>query len=282
MAKNNICFVITPIGTNDGNVRRATDGLIDSVISPVCEKLQLEMVVAHRIATPGSINTQVIEHLLEDKIVIANLTTLNPNVMYELAVRHCVRLPVISLAEAGTTLPFDLSDQRAVFYENDMQGVFNLIPELEEAIQAAIEDKSPTNPVYLAAKRQVMEELKPEGDYESYIVERLDGLEKLLNTRTTNTNRFDPIRVNLATGKWVNSPEKDYRIVSAKFLEPISEDTKRDFFEKSTLIQSVSVRTAREKNSIKLQVHYDYIPLLLGLISESKLFDPDSVSSKQM
>ena len=182
MAKNNICFVITPIGNGDSNVRRATDGLIDSVIEPTCKNLELELVVAHRIATPGSINTQVIQHLLEDKIVIANLTTLNPNVMYELAVRHSARLPVVSLAEEGTVLPFDISDQRAIFFKNDMQGVYDLIPKLEEVVDAAIKDKSPTNPVYQAAKRRVMKDLKPEGDFDSYIVDRLDSFEKIINS----------------------------------------------------------------------------------------------------
>lgn len=180
MSDKKKCFVVTPIGKDHSDTRRAADGLIDSVLEPVCEDLSMELFVAHRIATPGSITTQVLEHLLEDEIVIANLTGLNPNVMYELAVRHSVRLPVISLAEDGTQLPFDISDERTLFYKNDMAGVNRLIPELKNMIREAVGEVDPDNPVYRAAKGKVMKESSPPEDYQAYLLERMDRLESLL------------------------------------------------------------------------------------------------------
>ncbi len=125
----------------------------------------------------------MIEHVLEDDLVIANLTGLNPNVMYELAVRHSVRLPVISLAEESTVLPFDISDERTLFYVNDIAGVTNLIPALDKMAQEALGDSKPDNPVYRAAKNKIMKELNPQDDVQSYILERLDRFESILQKK---------------------------------------------------------------------------------------------------
>ena len=79
-----ICFIVTPIGMEGSDIRRKTDGLIDVALNPILKEFGYEGLPAHKIAEPGSIPEQVIEHLLNDDLVIANLTGLNPNVMYEL------------------------------------------------------------------------------------------------------------------------------------------------------------------------------------------------------
>lgn len=79
------CFIITPIGSENSETRRATDGIIKAVIRPVLKEHKFEAKASHEMSSPGSITNQVLHHILTDKMVIANLTGLNPNVMYELA-----------------------------------------------------------------------------------------------------------------------------------------------------------------------------------------------------
>jgi len=65
-------------------------------------------------------------------LVVANLTGLNPNVMYELGYRHCVEKPVIVIALDGTKLPFDVKDGRTFFYKNSIAGARRLREDLVE------------------------------------------------------------------------------------------------------------------------------------------------------
>ncbi|HEY0426551.1 MAG TPA: hypothetical protein VGC76_01975 [Pyrinomonadaceae bacterium] len=174
---NNKCFVVTPIGDVTSEIRRATEGLLSAVIEPVLDELGLEPIVAHKISESGSITRQVIEHLLQDKLVIANLTGLNPNVMYEVATRHATGLPCVLLTERETRLPFDISDERTIFYENDMLGVITLREELKIAVKSALDETEPDNPIYRVSKAKVIKESTETSNTEEYILGRLDRIE---------------------------------------------------------------------------------------------------------
>ena len=174
--KESRCFIISPLGSEKSETRRKADGLINSVIKPVLKEMEFETIAPHEIDLPGSITRQVIEHLLNDDLVIANLTELNPNVMYELAVRHAKRLPVIVLAEQDTVLPFDIATERTIFYENDMAGVEVLKPKLKKAISEAIKEKDPDNPIYRVIKSQVIKEVSAPDNIQTYLISRLDDI----------------------------------------------------------------------------------------------------------
>lgn len=170
------CFIVTPIGDVDSAIRRATNGLIDSTIRPILEELLFESVAAHEISSSGSITRQVIEHLLTDELAIINLTGLNPNVMYELAVRHATGLPAVTIAETSTSLPFDIADQRTIFFTNDMQGGIELSVKLKAAVIATLKAPQPDNPIYDVRRSAVMREIAGSDNRDSFIIERLDQI----------------------------------------------------------------------------------------------------------
>ncbi|AWX56900.1 hypothetical protein AB432_018425 [Brevibacillus brevis] len=173
-----ICFVITPIGPDESLIRRQADGVIDAVLGPVLEKLGFEVVVAHRMSDGGSITRQVIEQILSADLVVANLTGLNPNVMYELAIRHAVRKPLVQLCEKGTTLPFDINEQRTIFYTNDMKGVVELKEVFERMVSQAALDEKPDNPIYRAIQSESIIQSVDVSDADKYLVTRFDALEE--------------------------------------------------------------------------------------------------------
>jgi hypothetical protein len=185
-------FIVTPIGGNESSTRRAADGLISSVLKPLLSDLGYETHVAHEISISGSITRQVIEHILEDDLVVANLSELNPNVMYELAVRHCSGKPVVAIAEFGTKLPFDIADERTVFYTNDMCGVVELSPALRKAIEASVGKAEQDNPVLRVRQNRALLESLDQIDAKTILIERLDGIEGLL--RGLAIDRRDDLR----------------------------------------------------------------------------------------
>ncbi|MGE7623588.1 hypothetical protein ACQKMD_11135 [Viridibacillus sp. NPDC096237] len=179
-------FIVTPIGGNSTETRRSAEGVIDAVIIPVLIDLGFDVEninVAHRINTAGSINKQLITRIIEDDLVIANLTKLNPNVMYELAIRHAIRKPVIQICEEGTVLPFDIIDERTIFYKNDMFGVTELKKGLENYVEEALSDECPDNPIYRAIESQMILQSSSSQDVDmnKYLIERLDSIEKTLS-----------------------------------------------------------------------------------------------------
>lgn len=191
------CFIITPIGPKGSSIRRKADGIIDSVILPVLtEELNFKeenINIPHRTYSTGSITKQVIESILNNDLVIANLTGLNPNVMYELAVRHAVRLPLVPIMEKGTELPFDISDERTIFYEDDIAEVKALKDSFKKMVLTAIVDDEPDNPIYRVIKEEVLERNIEPGSQEDYILSRLDKIEKKIDNSFKKKIKLDKI-----------------------------------------------------------------------------------------
>jgi len=113
------CFVVGPIGPADSETRKRSDALLEYIIKRVLEVQPFQMVVdrADEIQKPGLITQQVIERVVNADLVVADLTDHNPNVFYELALRHATRKPVVHLILSGQTIPFDISHQRTIYYD---------------------------------------------------------------------------------------------------------------------------------------------------------------------
>jgi len=139
MVKTNFeqrCFVISPIGEAESDVRKRSDKVLNYVIKRSVEPLGYKVVRADEISEPGTINLQVLKRIVDSEIVIADLTGTNPNVMYELAIRHAIRKPVILLISNGEKIPFDIAAERAIFYDlGDIESVEKSREELVRQIQ---------------------------------------------------------------------------------------------------------------------------------------------------
>jgi hypothetical protein len=96
--------------------------LYTDVISPVCEELGLNPVRADETYGPGIIIADITRDITEAKVIIAEISSANPNVYYEVGYAHALNKPTILIAEKPVQLPFDVSPFRVLFYENTIGG----------------------------------------------------------------------------------------------------------------------------------------------------------------
>lgn len=151
MEDKKTCFVVTPIGDDNTAIRRHIDGIIDQAIIPAIGE-NFEVKVAHREFEIGSINDRVIQSVYNSDLVIANLTGLNPNVMFEIAVRYSFGKPAIVIAEKGTKLPFDIVEENTIFYINDPAGAAELKETIRKFVDKIDWEKNEYGPVFSAIK----------------------------------------------------------------------------------------------------------------------------------
>jgi hypothetical protein len=117
MSAKKRCFVISPIGAPGSEVRAHADDVFDYIIKPVTTQLGYETERGDHVARPGRISDQMYDRILHDDLLVAVLTFQNPNVYYELAIAHAAARPLIILCESSHALPFDIKDQRVIFYD---------------------------------------------------------------------------------------------------------------------------------------------------------------------
>lgn len=108
------CFVISPIGEPDSTTRLRSDWVFRSLIKPALKRCGLTPVRAGDLRDPGRITNQILKHLARDVVVVADLSERNPNVFYELGIRHALGNPCVQIIQNDQDLPFDLAPIRTV------------------------------------------------------------------------------------------------------------------------------------------------------------------------
>lgn len=120
-----LCFVLMPFGVKpDGSGRMIDfDAVYSQMIKPAIEEAGLEPVRADEETVGGMIHKPMFERLVMCEYAVADLTTANANVFYELGVRHAARpwTTVLIFAD-GARLPFDVGPLRGLQYALDQSG----------------------------------------------------------------------------------------------------------------------------------------------------------------
>jgi len=129
----NSCFVIMPFNTT-------FQTQYDKIIKPALKELNIQCVRGDEIYTKQRIVDDIWNSIRACRFVIAELTSKNPNVLYELGLAHAIGKPVVIITRNADDVPFDLKALRYLYYdvndpfwgENLKAGIQNLIKKLLE------------------------------------------------------------------------------------------------------------------------------------------------------
>jgi len=138
--KRDECFIITPIADPEGYPDGHFLHVYENIVKPACESSGLKAVRADDVKQTNLIHLDILQKLIDSPIAICDLSTRNPNVLFELGIRQAFDKPVVLIQEKGTPKIFDITPLRYLEYSKDMKyhDVLKSQNELSEAIDATI------------------------------------------------------------------------------------------------------------------------------------------------
>ncbi len=169
-AQRPLCFVIMPFSRKPdpaGGPDIDFDRVYETAIRPAIEDAEMEPIRADEEKTGGIIHTPMFERLLLCDFAVADLTTANANVFYELGVRHAARRhTTLTLFARSQPIPFDVGYLRSLPYDLGEKNEFGeheaktlreaVAARLRELRKLAAADAPPDSPVF-----QLLKEWEP-------------------------------------------------------------------------------------------------------------------------
>ncbi len=115
------------------------DEVYRNLLRPIAVEEGWDVVRVDELVETGVVTTQAVSQLISAELVLADVSMPNGNVYYELGIRQAVsNSGTLLVALAGTQLPFDIANQRVLFYGPDLGG-----PDFREAYRQALRISDP-------------------------------------------------------------------------------------------------------------------------------------------
>jgi O-acetyl-ADP-ribose deacetylase (regulator of RNase III) len=198
------CFVIMPFGEKqdlDGKPINFDKIYVDFIKDAV-EELGIECVRCDEIAETGWIHSKMFRHIFEADVAVVDITSLNPNVFYELGVRHALdKYVTVLIRKAGTPAPFNIQGFQILEYNpENAESIANGKTRICEFIKNGLASQEVDSPVYEVLDN-LRVEVKPKKltKKETYMYQLVNVPEKQIGMITGDIQNINEIDV------WVNS-----------------------------------------------------------------------------
>lgn len=142
--ENNDCFIIMPIADHPDYKQGHFKRVYDDIFAPACRAAGYKPIRADDVAQTNLIHLDILQKLLESPMAICDLSTRNPNVLFELGLRQAFDKPTILVQEVGTPQIFDINLFRYTQYRNgldyrdvlaDQKSIQKVLEETKLAVQ---------------------------------------------------------------------------------------------------------------------------------------------------
>jgi len=125
--EKDLCFVLMPFRPN---FKR----LYEEHIRPILEKAGFRILKADDLYTTSAIVEDIWEYINKARLIIADVTSRNPNVFYELGIAHTLGKETVILTQNEKDIPFNLSHLRHFKYDDNEVGWKLLRKDLQEIV----------------------------------------------------------------------------------------------------------------------------------------------------
>lgn len=153
------CFVIMPfgeeVGANDDSIK--FDEIYTHLIKNTVEGLGVTCIRCDEIAEAGWIHSKMFEHVYTATVAVVDITSLNPNVFYELGVRHAlVDSVTVLIKRIGTEIPFDIQGFNVIEYDpGSMASVEETKKKIADYIRNGLKLRRRDSPVHEVLDLQI-------------------------------------------------------------------------------------------------------------------------------
>jgi len=192
MSTSKSCFIISQIKKAGSKEREWADFLRKEIVKPVVTACGYGEPKRADDPEIGLIMTSIIEQMFEADLVVADLTNHNPNVFYELGIRHCAQKPTIHLLAAGDSIPFDLGENKVIEVGTDYLIVKKAIDDITArigAIEKSAEQYHSVVQTYMRVKS--LELLKQESGAKDKAI--INAVQSLMKTAESQDAKLEEI-----------------------------------------------------------------------------------------
>ena len=115
------CFIIMPISDHGDYPKGHFKRVYDFLIKPACEAAGFKPIRADDILNTNYIALDIVKNIINADMALCDLSSRNPNVLYELGIRQAFNKPVTLIKDSKTQRIFDISGFRDVEYDESLR-----------------------------------------------------------------------------------------------------------------------------------------------------------------